>query len=30
MLAYKRREHEARLQALDELARKGQELALGY
>lgn len=30
LLAYKRREHEARYLALDELARQGQELGLGY
>ena len=30
LLAYKRREHEARHEALDELARQGQELGLGY
>ncbi len=30
LIAYKRREHEARHQALDELARQGQDLGLGY
>jgi excisionase family DNA binding protein len=30
LMAYRRREHEARHQALDELARQGQELGLGY
>ncbi len=30
LLAYKCREHEARRQALDELARQGQELGMGY
>jgi excisionase family DNA binding protein len=30
VLAYKRREHEARHHALDELARQAQELGLGY
>ena len=30
VLAFKRREHGARQQALDELARQGQELGLGY
>lgn len=29
LLAYKRREHDARRRALDELARQGQELDLG-
>lgn len=30
VIAYKQREHEARHRALDELARQGQELGLGY
>lgn len=30
LLAYRRREQDARHQALDELARQGQELGLGY
>jgi excisionase family DNA binding protein len=30
LLAYKRREHEARRGVLDELARQGQELGMGY
>jgi excisionase family DNA binding protein len=30
VLAYKRREHEARRQALDELACQGQEFGMGY
>lgn len=30
LLAYKHREHNARHKALDELARQGQELGLGY
>ncbi len=30
LIAYKQREHEARHQVLDELARQGQELGLGY
>lgn len=30
LVAYRRREHEARHRALDELARQGQELGLGY
>ena len=30
LIAYKRREHDARHQALDELVRQAQELGLGY
>lgn len=30
LIAYKRREHDARHEALDELARQGQKLGLGY
>ena len=30
LIAYKRREHEARRRALNELARQGQELGMGY
>ena len=30
LLIYKRREHEARQQTLDELVRQGQELGLDY
>jgi excisionase family DNA binding protein len=30
LVAYKRREHDARHQALDELTRQAQELGLGY